>query len=63
MLRTPHNATICYVVKFKFITGNNEAECEALITSLKPTKDMGTENLKVHYDSMLIVQQVNGNMK
>ena len=47
-------------MKFGFEARNNEAEYEALIAGIRLAKDIGAEKLEVFSDSMLVVQQLNG---
>ncbi|XP_072066109.1 uncharacterized protein [Arachis hypogaea] len=44
---------------FSFKASNNQSEYEALIVGLKLATDLSIAKLKVYYDSLLIVQQVN----
>ena len=44
---------------FDFQMTNNQVEYKALITGLKPTKDMGVRSLKAKSDLQLVVDQVN----
>lgn len=41
-----------------FSSNNNEAKYEALIASLKASKELGVQHLKVYSDSQLIVSHV-----
>ena len=47
-----------YVLRFDFKASNNQAEYEALLASLKMTKELEIDSLKVFTDSQLIVGQV-----
>ena len=47
-------------MKFGFEARNNEIEYEALIARIRLAKDIGAEKLEVFSDSMLVVQQLNG---
>ena len=46
-----------------FKASNNEAECEAFITGLKTTFDLGARNVEVYSDSRLVVNQVQGSFE
>ncbi|XP_025640821.1 uncharacterized protein [Arachis hypogaea] len=50
-------------IKFLFETTNNQAEYEALLVGLRLAKEVGIFSLKVHCDSLLVVQQVNGHFQ
>ncbi|KAJ8627685.1 hypothetical protein MRB53_020992 [Persea americana] len=43
-----------------FVESNNEAECKALLSGLRTTKELGIRLLIVHYDSQLVANQLNG---
>ena len=60
VLTGPHGVKILYALKFGFEASNNEAEYEALIAGIRLAKDIGAEKLEVFSDSMLVVQQLNG---
>ncbi|XP_072054232.1 uncharacterized protein [Arachis hypogaea] len=45
-------------IKFLFEATNNQAEYEALVAGLRLAKEAGISTLKVHCDSLLVVQQV-----
>ncbi|XP_072073850.1 uncharacterized protein [Arachis hypogaea] len=47
-------------LEFYFSASNNQAEYEALIAGLKLTLDFQVQNLIVHCDSLLVVQQIKG---
>ena len=47
-------------MKFGFEASNNEAEYDALIAEIRLAKDIGAEKLEVFSDSMLVIQQLNG---
>ena len=49
-----------YTLRFEFKASNNEAEYEALIVGLELGQRLGVENLHIHCDSQLIVNQVRG---
>ena len=56
----PNETKISYALKFGFSASNNEAEYEALIAGLKLAKDVGAERIEIFSDSMLVVQQLQG---
>ena len=49
-----------FALRFEFKASNNEAEYEALIVGLELAKRLRVENLHIHCDSQLIVNQVKG---
>nr|GEZ39672.1 reverse transcriptase domain-containing protein [Tanacetum cinerariifolium] len=49
-----------YALRFRFDATNNEAEYEALVISLRITKQIGVKNLQTHVDSRLVANQING---
>ena len=46
------------LVKFEFITVNNQVEYEALVTRLNIAKDIGVKCLTICSDSQIVVSQV-----
>uniref|UniRef100_A0A803LVG9 RNase H type-1 domain-containing protein n=1 Tax=Chenopodium quinoa TaxID=63459 RepID=A0A803LVG9_CHEQI len=62
VLTSPLGDKIAQAVRCKFKATNNEAEYEAPITGLTVAKDMKIKNLEVISDSLLIVNQINGNV-
>ncbi|XP_060202236.1 uncharacterized protein LOC132630695 [Lycium barbarum] len=55
-----HNREIVrQAIKCPKIT-NNEAEYEAVLAGLKLALEYGVKSIKLHYDSQLVVNQVNG---
>ena len=60
ILISPDEATFEYSLQFAFSVSNNEAEYEALITSLKHAKELKIFALQIFYDSQLVVGQING---
>ena len=51
------------MVRLDFLTTNNEAEYEALITRLDLVRAVGAENLVVYCDSQVVISQVNEDYK
>ena len=49
-----------YALRFKFKASNNEAKYESFIISLKLTKEIEPRRLKMFSDSLLVVNQTNG---
>ena len=47
-------------MRLQYLTTNNEAEYEALLTGLRIAKELGATMLRVQSNSQLIVGQVNG---
>ena len=56
---TPYGTMFEHRLWFAFPASSNEAKYEALITSLKLTKELGAHKLKVFSDSQLVVGRVN----
>ena len=55
----PEGIKQSYAPRFYFKAPNNQAEYEALLTSLGLAKEVSTQNLLIFSDSQLIVNQVN----
>ena len=60
VLETTEKDVIQYAVWLQFLTTNNEAKYEVLLTGLKLAKTMGAQKLNVYNDSQLVTRQVNG---
>ena len=58
--REQESSLSTYAIHFQFKASNNEAEYEALLAGLDIARKLGAENLKIHCDSLLIVNQVKG---
>ncbi|KAI5336099.1 hypothetical protein L3X38_026233 [Prunus dulcis] len=58
VLTTPDGLKIEYALRFNFRTSNNEAEYEALLAGLRLAKSMNAQQIRIHSDSQLIVNQV-----
>nr|GEU96371.1 hypothetical protein [Tanacetum cinerariifolium] len=56
----PEGVEFTYALRFEFDASNNEAECEALIASLRIVKHMGVQNMVAKVDSHLVANQING---
>ena len=55
---SPKNDVLKYEVQLQFPTTNNEAEYEAVLTSLKVAKALGVRNLRLKTNSKLIVGKI-----
>ena len=53
---SPEKDVFKYGVQLQFLTVNNEAEYEAILTNLRIAKALGVKNLKLNFDSKLIVR-------
>ena len=60
VLTNPDREKLRYALRFEFKASNNEAEYEALIVGLELANKLGDQNLRIHCDSQLIVNQVKG---
>ncbi|XP_077242548.1 uncharacterized protein LOC143883069 [Tasmannia lanceolata] len=60
VLTRPDKFLAEYALRLDFKASNNEAEYEALLAGLTLDMELGTDKLKVHNDSQLVVGQVNG---
>ena len=60
VITSPEGNKTSYALRFEFQASNNEAEYEALVSGLKLAKELRIQNLLVHMDSNLVVQQVKG---
>ena len=61
VLIPPKGETLKYAVRLQFTATNNEAEYEALLTSLSLAKAPGARNLIIQAYSQLIIRQAKGN--
>ncbi|XP_071688121.1 uncharacterized protein [Rutidosis leptorrhynchoides] len=59
-LISPDGEEHTYTLHFEFPASNNEAEYEALLSSLRMAEKMGIKALKVSVDSQLVSNQMNG---
>ena len=59
-MQYPHKVVITRVVRFTFLTSNNETEYEALILSLRLALAMVAGNVEAMSDCQLVVSQVKG---
>ena len=57
ILITPEGEMILMAKKLEFEVTNNQAEYEACIFGLEALRSVGTENVTVYGDSMLVVKQ------
>ncbi|XP_010241945.1 PREDICTED: uncharacterized protein LOC104586412 [Nelumbo nucifera] len=60
VLLTPDDVVLEYALRFDFLASNNEAEYEALLTSLQLASDLGSSYIEAFNDSQLVVNLVNG---
>ena len=58
IMTSPENDVLKYEVQLQFPTTNNEAEYEAVLTSLKVAKALGVRNLRLKTNSKLIVRKI-----
>ena len=63
VLRSPEGDKIECMVHLNFPTTNNEAEYEALVAGLDFAKVAGVVSVVIHYDSQVVMNQVNGDYK
>ena len=59
VIQTPEGDKIKCMIRLDFPTTNNEAEYEALVTSLYLARAAGAENMIMHCDSQVITSQIN----
>ncbi|XP_075659130.1 uncharacterized protein LOC142629010 [Castanea sativa] len=60
---TPEGLKLKYSFKLGFKASNNEAEYEALLSGLRVVMDLGAKEVEVYSDSLLVVNQVQGNFE
>ena len=60
MIQTLKGDKIKCMIRVDFPTTNNEAEYEALVVGLDLARAAGVENVVVHCDSQVVINQVNG---
>ncbi|CAL2277640.1 unnamed protein product [Prunus armeniaca] len=58
VLTTPDGAKVEYALQFNFRTSNNQAEYEALLAGFWLAKSMSAQQVSIHSDSQLIVNQI-----
>ncbi|KAJ9561688.1 hypothetical protein OSB04_006848 [Centaurea solstitialis] len=63
VLKSSQGGSIVYSVRCEFKATNNEAEYEALIAGLDIALRLGAKQLHVRSDSLLVVNQVNGDFQ
>ena len=59
VIQTPERDKIECMIRLDFPTTNNEAKYKALVAGLDLAKAAGAENMIVHYDSQVIMKQIN----
>ncbi|KAL0355480.1 UNVERIFIED_CONTAM: hypothetical protein Sradi_3994900 [Sesamum radiatum] len=57
-ITTPQGEDLEFAIKFGFKASNNEAEYEALVTSMRMAHETGARHLLAFSDSQLVVKQV-----
>ncbi|KAJ9535562.1 hypothetical protein OSB04_un001302 [Centaurea solstitialis] len=60
VLKSSHEGNMVYSIRCEFKTTNNEAKYEALIAGLDMAYNLGARWLHVRSDSLLVVNQING---
>ncbi|KAJ9539491.1 hypothetical protein OSB04_032224 [Centaurea solstitialis] len=63
VLKSSHGGNMVYSIRCEFKTTNNEAEYEALIAGLDIAYNSGARRVHVRSDSLLVVNQVNGDFQ
>ncbi|KAJ9557089.1 hypothetical protein OSB04_011703 [Centaurea solstitialis] len=63
VLKSSHGGNMMYSIRCEFKTTNNEAEYEALIAGLDIAYNSGARRLHVRSDSLLVVNQINGDFQ
>jgi len=63
VLISPGGEIMKYAVRLQFPATNNEAECEALLTSLKLARVVATKDVIIQADSQLVIGQVKRDYK
>ena len=63
ILLSPEKDIIRYGVQLQFLTMNNEAKYEAVLTGLRVAKALGVRNLKLNSNSKLVIGQMNNEYK
>ncbi|XP_075650226.1 uncharacterized protein LOC142620801 [Castanea sativa] len=60
---TPEGLKLEHSFRLGFKASNNEVEYEALLAGLRVIKDLGAKEVEAYSDSLLVVNQVQGNFK
>ncbi|KAJ9541250.1 hypothetical protein OSB04_027756 [Centaurea solstitialis] len=63
VLKSSHGGNMVYSIRCEFKATNNEAEYEALIAGLEIAYNSGARRLHVRSDSLLVVNQINGDFQ
>ena len=63
VIQTLEGDKIECIIRLDFPTTNNEVEYEALVGGLDLARAAGAKNVVVHYDSQVVISQVNGDHK
>lgn len=59
-LTSPDGESFQYPIKLDFVTTNNEAKYEAMLTRLSIAREMGAKNIEIRSDSQVVVSHVQG---
>ena len=59
----PKNDVLKYGVQLQFLATNNEVEYEAVLASLRVARALGVKNVRLRFDSKLIVRQITNEYK
>ena len=57
------NDVLKYGVQLQFVATNNEVEYEAVLASLRVARALGVKNVRLRFDSKLIVRQITNEYK
>ena len=60
VLEIPTGEKVNYALRLEFLASNNEAEYKALLAGLRLAKKVRVEQIKIHSDSQLVINQTNG---
>ncbi|XP_074562949.1 uncharacterized protein LOC141819599 [Curcuma longa] len=63
VLISPQGEVLQLAIRLSFRATNNEAEYEALLAGFQAARRIGATQLRVHSDSQLVAQQVEGNFE
>ena len=62
-MTSPKNDVLKYGVQLQFLATNNEVEYEAVLASLRVARALGVKNVRLRFDSKLIVRQITNEYK
>nr|KAJ0209621.1 hypothetical protein LSAT_V11C400160500 [Lactuca sativa] len=63
ILQSPKGEEITYALRFDFQVSKNEVEYEALLADMRLAKEVSAKQLAALKDSLLVTNQINGNMR